>query len=85
MNIYLQYKANTIFQFSVDGGFSEFGDWSECSNPCGEGHQTRTRTCTNPAPAHGGADCDGEVSETQLCDYTAVPGLQYDIPRKYIK
>ncbi|XP_035666410.1 collectin-11-like [Branchiostoma floridae] len=35
---------------------------------CGVGEQTRDRTCTNPAPAHGGADCDGPDQETQACD-----------------
>jgi hypothetical protein len=59
----------------VDGGYSEFGDWSECSVLCGEGTQTRTRTCTNPAPAHGGADCVGESSETQTCFENDCPGL----------
>ena len=55
---------------TVDGGYSDFGDWSECSNDCGGGTQTRTRTCTNPAPAHGGADCVGDSSETRECSST---------------
>ncbi|KAL5265386.1 hypothetical protein ACHWQZ_G006189 [Mnemiopsis leidyi] len=57
----------------VDGGFSDFGDWSECSEFCGEGTQTRTRTCTNPTPANGGADCEGETSETQTCKIRDCP------------
>ena len=51
----------------VDGGWSDFGDWSECSNDCGKGTQTKTKLCNNPAPANGGADCEGEDSETQEC------------------
>jgi len=51
----------------IDGGWTEFGNWSECSESCGDGTQTRTRTCTNPAPAHGGAACEGEESESQAC------------------
>lgn len=50
----------------VDGGWSE---WSECSATCGGG--TQTRTCTNPAPANGGASCEGSSSQecnTQSCD-----------------
>ena len=50
---------------TVDGGWSEYG---ACSAACGGG--TRTRTCTNPMPANGGADCVGEASEacnTQAC------------------
>ena len=58
----------------VDGGFSDFGDWSKCSAECGGGTQTRTRTCTNPAPARGGADCVGDSSETRDCNTQGCPG-----------
>ena len=61
---------------SVDGGYSDFEDWSECSAECGGGTQTRTRTCTNPAPAHGGADCVGDSTETRECNTQACPGNQ---------
>lgn len=48
----------------VDGGWS---DWTSCSTTCGEGIQTRT--CTNPVPANGGADCEGP--DTRRCsDYS---------------
>ena len=58
----------------VDGGFTDFGEWSECSVSCGEGTQTRTRTCTEPAPANGGADCVGEAFQTQPCTLNECPG-----------
>ena len=58
----------------VDGGWSEFGDWSECSAECDGGEQTRTKECNNPAPAHGGADCEGEDFETQACNTHPCPG-----------
>ena len=54
----------------MDGGYSAYGDWSACSADCGGGTQTRTRTCTNPAPANGGADCVGDSSETRDCSNT---------------
>lgn len=51
----------------VDGGWSDFEDWSECSADCGDGVQTRSRSCNNPAPAHGGAECEGDNTESRSC------------------
>ena len=50
----------------IDGGWSA---WGTCSKECGGG--TQTRTCTNPAPAHGGKPCSGAASRpcnTQDCE-----------------
>ncbi|XP_066275664.1 coadhesin-like [Branchiostoma lanceolatum] len=52
----------------VDGGWSDWSPWAACSVTCGNGTETRDRTCTNPAPAHGGADCVGLAQELQDCD-----------------
>ncbi|KAM3962149.1 LOW QUALITY PROTEIN: semaphorin 5c [Aphomia sociella] len=57
----------------IDGGWSAWGQWSECtSSPpgsdCGPGWRERRRTCTEPAPRHGGAPCDGSKLERQQCD-----------------
>ncbi|OXE36096.1 MAG: hypothetical protein CGW95_09795 [Phenylobacterium zucineum] len=43
----------------VNGGWSA---WSTCDAKCDGG--TQTRTCTNPAPANGGADCIGDSSRS---------------------
>ncbi|KAJ8046309.1 Hemicentin-1 [Holothuria leucospilota] len=51
----------------VDGGWSDYGEWSECSQTCEEGIQTRIRTCTNPTPQYGGLECEGDDRETQIC------------------
>ena len=56
---------------SVDGAWSDFGAWSECSAGCGGGTQTRTKTCSNPAPAFGGADCVGDAEESRECNTNA--------------
>jgi len=50
----------------IDGGWSAF---DSCTQFCGSGSQSRT--CTNPAPAHGGANCPG--SPTGVCNTAACP------------
>jgi len=44
---------------TTNGGWSA---WSTCSASCGSGIQTRT--CTNPAPANGGATCSGASQQS---------------------
>ena len=34
---------------------------------CGEGKQTKRRTCSNPAPAYGGNACTGDNAQTMEC------------------
>ena len=58
----------------INGRWSDFGDWSDCSAVCEGGTQTRTRTCTEPAPENGGADCVGDSSETRECNMQDCPG-----------
>ena len=67
------------FFLLVDGGYSDFGDWSECSAECGGGTQTRSRTCTNPAPANGGADCVGDSTETRECNTQACASKMIEV------
>ncbi len=55
----------------VNGGWS---DWSGCSVECGGGR--KTRTCTSPAPANGGAQCSGVSEDT--CNPQACPDRDSD-------
>jgi len=50
---------------------SAFTAWSKCTETCGGGKQTRTRTVTQ-APQYGGAVC-GNASETQDCNTQPCP------------
>ena len=57
----------------VDGGFTEWGQFEACDKTCGGGVQRRKRTCTNPAPANGGKNCEGPLEETQACNTNPCP------------
>lgn len=59
----------------VHGALSSWGPWSPCSLSCGGlGLKTRSRGCTQPAPAHGGRDCQGPRRETTYCQAPDCPG-----------
>ena len=42
---------------------------------CAGGTQLKTRTCTNPAPQHGGDPCPGSDSESPACNTQACPSI----------
>ena len=71
------YKSSTqltLRQFDlVDGALTDWAAWSMCSVICGSGTQNRQRTCTNPAPQHGGADCSATRDEIQDCNIHHCP------------
>ena len=61
----------------VQGNWGSWSAWSVCSKPikylsifaesesCGS--RGRSRECDNPAPAHGGQECQGPRTETEVC------------------
>ncbi|KAM9306065.1 SCO-spondin-like, partial [Gastrophryne carolinensis] len=52
----------------VVGGWSPWSPWTECSASCDSGIQTRNRSCANPAPLYGGAECRGPHMQTSECN-----------------
>nr|XP_054769474.1 hemicentin-1-like [Lytechinus pictus] len=52
---------------AVDGKWTHWSQWSECSQTCGESQRRKTRECNNPAPAHGGRPCIGVAELIQTC------------------
>ena len=58
----------------VDGGWSEWGEWTECSAECGPGTKSRARTCTSPEPSGTGLTCSGENSDSESCQDSACEG-----------
>ena len=53
---------------SINGEWSEWSEYDECSVECGGGLKTRTRACDDPVPEFGGLDCVGNSIETQTCN-----------------
>ena len=62
-------KKHFFNGLAIDGKYTEWKE-SECSATCGGGVITKTRTCTNPAPQHGGKDCSelGPAEMTLSCN-----------------
>ncbi|KAM4629779.1 hemicentin-1 [Polymixia lowei] len=57
----------------VDGNWSEWSRWEECSRTCGQGNRTRVRTCSNPPAQHGGRPCEGKAVEVIMCSVRPCP------------
>jgi hypothetical protein len=53
---------------AVNGSWSEWSNFTECSTSCGDGVQSRNRTCSNPPPQGNGLNCSGEASDVQSCN-----------------
>ncbi|XP_046576195.1 SCO-spondin-like [Haliotis rubra] len=51
----------------VDGGWSAWGAWSECTVACGNGYLYRQRACTSPSPVNGGQTCPGQAYQKKSC------------------
>ncbi|KAL4217163.1 Thrombospondin-1 [Mactra antiquata] len=52
----------------VDGKWSDWGGWGECSSSCGIGLQFRYRLCDNPPPSANGRLCLGDAKDVGLCN-----------------
>ena len=57
-----------VISYSVNGGWTTWGNWNKCGVTCGGGTQTRSRSCTNPPAVHGGKPCVGLKKMTQDCN-----------------
>ena len=49
--------------------WSSWGNWSDCSKPCGGGLETKNRTYKGPL--EGGKECEGDANDTKICNLDA--------------
>ena len=63
----------------MNGGYSLWSEWTECTKTCGGGTRARERTCTDPAPVGNGKGCDhlGEPEENQKCNEDPCPDRKW--------
>nr|XP_056718448.1 A disintegrin and metalloproteinase with thrombospondin motifs 18 isoform X1 [Euleptes europaea] len=52
----------------VNGQWSIWSEWSQCSRTCGGGITYQERHCNNPKPQYGGKFCQGSSRIYQLCN-----------------
>ncbi|XP_066028698.1 coadhesin [Pocillopora verrucosa] len=62
---------------NIDGGYTEWSEWSECTATCGGGSRSHSRTCTNPSPKNKGKTCIeqdlGPDMESEQCNTRDCP------------
>lgn len=64
-----------VMNCTVHGGWTSWSSWSQCSASCGVAVKSRRRSCTNPAPQHGGRVCVGlDHSEIYCHQLPPCPG-----------
>lgn len=62
-----------ILYFLVDGVWTAWADWSDCSVTCANGTQWRNRTCVGPL--YGGMNCTGDETQEKICVAASCPGM----------
>ncbi|XP_025089505.1 zinc metalloproteinase nas-36-like isoform X1 [Pomacea canaliculata] len=75
--------AMSVYSFNgdVDGGWSQWTEWGQCSRSCGGGQQYRYRRCNSPPPTGRGQPCQGHDAENtrcgnQVCEIVAKCGVR---------
>lgn len=68
-------SSATFPSSAVEGLWTPWTAWSECSARCDSGVQTRNRSCSNPA--YGGPECSGPLIQTRDCNTQPCKGVAW--------
>eukprot|EP00106_Octopus_bimaculoides_P010008 XP_014777450.1 PREDICTED: A disintegrin and metalloproteinase with thrombospondin motifs 6-like [Octopus bimaculoides] len=63
---------------SVNGGWSEWTSWTNCSRMCNGGVESSEKHCNNPKPKHGGRYCIGRRKKYRSCNTHDCPAGETD-------
>ncbi|XP_060256258.1 semaphorin-5A isoform X2 [Ovis aries] len=66
-------RAGRYSAHTVNGAWSAWTSWSQCSRDCSRGIRNRKRVCNNPEPKFGGMPCLGPSLEYQECNILPCP------------
>ncbi|XP_032134999.1 semaphorin-5A isoform X1 [Sapajus apella] len=66
-------RAGRYSAHTVNGAWSAWTSWSQCSRDCSRGIRNRKRVCNNPEPKYGGMPCLGPSLEYQECNILPCP------------
>ena len=71
----IEFELCNLFRCPINGGYTEWSQFSECSKTCEAGTRKRTRKCNNPAPNFGGKNCLflGPAEEKRACNVFPCP------------
>lgn len=74
----------SVFISAIDGNYTEWTKWSDCSATCGNGSKTRIRSCTNPPPQYGGDNCVDLGPDTDITECNLKPCSKYILQVHFI-
>ncbi|XP_060581396.1 SCO-spondin-like [Ruditapes philippinarum] len=75
--------TTTTTEAPVDGHWSAFGPWSDCTATCGGGRRTHSRNCTYPDVSLHGKYCPGSNVTTQVCNDQHCPAQLYQNAQQF--
>ena len=70
----LKSNVNISMFYLVNCTWAEWGNYTQCTESCGGGFQTRSRVIATP-PEFGGAACEGDAFESQACNEQPCPSM----------